>query len=417
VLTLGDLCAGHGAATLATLPDPAARALRVARAARGEAPPDDGRAVLVMHTDQTRVHAAAVGPADLTQALRAAAPAGAIVTCAGGAVVVDPEPACIEPALRGEFIVRLGEKLATVVGVRGIEGVTAAAVRAVRGCGEGGAMGGGFVIETSGGALSDAMALPGVDWRRATSNNVCEVCATLGIEAARVVLLRELVGTIGYDGTYINDRHPLMVADSMCQRGYVVPMSRHGINRGAGGGEVMKQCSYEETMEVLARAALNGDCDTMAGITACVAFGQPCSAMGTGASSALVGPQMMRGADRGARPGAAPRKRPRLMVSSMSRFGRSMDAGECLARRGGDAAARAAGAAPAAAGSRPSPPPRLAPAARARVPTATDARGGQSALAPAARTRAPVVAGAGYVPPSPEWRLQDRGGETALGKA
>ena len=54
-------------------------------------------------------------------------------------------------------------------------------------------MGGGFVIETSGGALSDAMALPGVDWRRATSNNVCEVCATLGIEAARVVLLRELV--------------------------------------------------------------------------------------------------------------------------------------------------------------------------------------------------------------------------------
>lgn len=61
-------------------------------------------------------------------------------------------------------------------------------------------------IETEGSSLQSFWAH--FDLPNAITNNVLEVERTLGIEAARIVLERELVKVLSSDGTYINARHP-----------------------------------------------------------------------------------------------------------------------------------------------------------------------------------------------------------------
>ena len=179
---------------------------------------------------------------------------------------------------------RIAMKLYGTVALAGVAGIAAAHVEHVAGCAAGGALADTHVVRAARGDLQGALAIDGVDWRRATSNNVIDVQQVLGVEAARTVLMRELYATISYDGTYISMRHIALLVDSMCHHGYVMPMSRHGINR-EKPDETLKKCSYEETMEVLANAAAFGHTDNMDGVTPSVAFGQHCTSMGTAASS------------------------------------------------------------------------------------------------------------------------------------
>lgn len=185
---------------------------------------------------------------------------------------------------RSRLIERVTKKLCLETALGGVGDISHATVHNIAGSESGGAYANATVIRAAGGSLQDCFGIDGVEWDRTYSDNICDVLVTLGIEAARTVLLRELTKTICCDGTYIDSRHLTMLVDSMCARGYLMPMSRHGINRGARD-ETMKKCSYEETMEVLATAALCGHTDNMDGVTPSVAFGQYCRSMGTAATS------------------------------------------------------------------------------------------------------------------------------------
>ena len=70
-----------------------------------------------------------------------------------------------------------------------------------------------------------------VEFERCTSNNVWETLTILGIEACAHVLFDQIKAVISFDGQYVDDRHLVLIVDSMCRNGKLMPLNRHGINR------------------------------------------------------------------------------------------------------------------------------------------------------------------------------------------
>lgn len=119
-----------------------------------------------------------------------------------------------------------------------------------------------------------------VDFTKTSSNKVPEVTAVLGIEAGRRKLLQELREAYMAYGLNINYRHYSILVDTMCQRGYMMAISRSGINRSTMCGPLMR-CSFEETVKVLMSAAAFGENDSIKGVSANLILGNQAK-VGTG---------------------------------------------------------------------------------------------------------------------------------------
>lgn len=148
-----------------------------------------------------------------------------------------------------------------------------------------------WVLETDGTNLRQVMCLDGVDFTRTYSNNCVEIFNILGIEAARAAIMKELRNVIEFDGSYVNYRHLALLCDLMTQRGHLMAITRHGINR-ADTGALMRS-SFEETVEILMEAAAVGERDDCHGIAENVMFGQM-APMGTGAFDVALDMDMLK---------------------------------------------------------------------------------------------------------------------------
>jgi DNA-directed RNA polymerase II subunit RPB1 len=131
-----------------------------------------------------------------------------------------------------------------------------------------------LVVDAAGTSLGKLLALPGIDATRTCSNDTIEVHSVLGIEAAGVTLASELCETLGFDGRYINVRHITTVMNTMTCRGFLMQLSRHGINRVEKGPLV--RCSFEETVDTVFDAACFGEFDEVNGVTVNLMLGQLC---------------------------------------------------------------------------------------------------------------------------------------------
>ncbi|KAF1954657.1 beta and beta-prime subunits of DNA dependent RNA-polymerase [Byssothecium circinans] len=147
-----------------------------------------------------------------------------------------------------------------------------------------------WVLDTNGVALADVLAIEGVNTRSTYSNSFIEVLAVLGIEAARQCLLRELFAVLSFDGSYVNHRHMAILIDIMCQRGLLMAITRHGINRNDTGA--LMRCSFEETVEILLEAAGFGELDDCRGVSENIMLGQ-LAPMGTGEFEVIMDGAML----------------------------------------------------------------------------------------------------------------------------
>ncbi|MBW0472812.1 hypothetical protein O181_012527 [Austropuccinia psidii MF-1] len=148
-----------------------------------------------------------------------------------------------------------------------------------------------WVLETDGINLKQVLCVDGVDAVRTVSNNCVEIMAVLGIEAARASLLKELRNVIEFDGSYVNYRHLSLLCDLMTNRGSLMAITRHGINR-ADTGPLMR-CSFEETVEILMDAAALGEKDHCTGVAENVLLGQ-LAPMGTGSFDVALDLDMLK---------------------------------------------------------------------------------------------------------------------------
>ena len=137
------------------------------------------------------------------------------------------------------------------------------------------------VVETCGGSLSHVMRLPEVDALRCTSNDVHNVHATLGIEAAQAVLFEQIKSTLQFDGSYTNERHLSLLCNFCTAQSALLPISRHGINRCADTG-ALSRASFEEVTDQLLEAACYGDEEETAAFSPAIMVGQRSLNVGTG---------------------------------------------------------------------------------------------------------------------------------------
>jgi DNA-directed RNA polymerase II subunit RPB1 len=161
-----------------------------------------------------------------------------------------------------------------------------------------------YSLQTDGTNLSAILGLSWVDECRTVSNDITEIYRIFGIEAARQALLNELTDVLKDSGTFISFRHLSLLVDTMCARGSMMSIDRHGMNRIIDIGPLAK-CSFEEVNVVLVKAGVFAECDKVAGVSSNVMLGQiaPC---GTGDCDVLM--DIVDNEDRDESPPTQPRK-------------------------------------------------------------------------------------------------------------
>jgi DNA-directed RNA polymerase III subunit RPC1 len=113
----------------------------------------------------------------------------------------------------------LRESLCNVV-IKGVNSVKRAAIRDNKGE---------YYLMIEGEGLRNVMATYGVDPRHTYSNNIMEVSNTLGIEAARILIIKEIKLTMENHGISIDERHLKLLADTMTYKGEVLGITRFGL--------------------------------------------------------------------------------------------------------------------------------------------------------------------------------------------
>ena len=137
-----------------------------------------------------------------------------------------------------------------------------------------------FNLVVEGTNLRAVMGVEGVDGTRTTTNHVMEAERTLGIEAARSCIIKEINDTMKAHGMSIDARHSMLLADVMTYKGEVLGITRFGMAKMKDS--VLMLASFEKTTDHLFDAALRGRVDTIDGVSECIIMGIPMP-VGTGA--------------------------------------------------------------------------------------------------------------------------------------
>lgn len=140
-----------------------------------------------------------------------------------------------------------------------------------------------WLIDTSGTNLLEILGHSKIDATRTISNDINEIYEIFGIEAARQALFNELSEVLVE--LYVNYRHIALLVDTMTNKGYLLSIDRHGINRVDIGP--LAKCSFEETTDMLIKAGIFSEIDKINGVSANIMLGQipPC---GTGDTQILI---------------------------------------------------------------------------------------------------------------------------------
>jgi DNA-directed RNA polymerase II subunit RPB1 len=141
-----------------------------------------------------------------------------------------------------------------------------------------------WILDADGTNLIEILGKVMVDSRRTISNDVNEIYQTLGVEAAREMLLNEIKEVLNDSGA-VNYRHIALLVDTMTSKGYLLSIDRHGINRSDIGP--LAKSSFEETSDMLIKAGIFSEFDKVNGVSANIMMGQipPC---GTGDTEILL---------------------------------------------------------------------------------------------------------------------------------
>ncbi|MHC1602390.1 MAG: DNA-directed RNA polymerase subunit A'' [Methermicoccaceae archaeon] len=127
--------------------------------------------------------------------------------------------------------------------------------------------------------LEQVMRLEGVDATRTKTNHIIEMGEVLGIEAARASIIHEATETLREQGLTVDIRHIMLVADMMTADGVVKSIGRHGVS--GEKASVIARAAFEETVNHLLNAGIEGTIDDLSGVTENVIVGQPIK-LGTG---------------------------------------------------------------------------------------------------------------------------------------
>ncbi|MBU0461831.1 MAG: DNA-directed RNA polymerase subunit A'' [Nanoarchaeota archaeon] len=142
-----------------------------------------------------------------------------------------------------------------------------------------------FIIITAGSNIKTVSQLEFVDATRTTTNSIHEIADQLGVEAAKQAIVNEILKVVETQGLNIDDRHVMLVADTMCNAGLIKGITRYGIV--SEKSSVLARASFETPLRHIINAALVGEIDKLTSVVENVMINQPVP-VGTGLPGLIV---------------------------------------------------------------------------------------------------------------------------------
>ncbi|MBN2094769.1 MAG: DNA-directed RNA polymerase subunit A'' [Candidatus Aenigmarchaeota archaeon] len=136
-----------------------------------------------------------------------------------------------------------------------------------------------WIVQSRGGTLKKILAIEGIDAKNTHTTNIKEMADVFGIEAARALVIRELILTLQQQGVDVDKRYIGLVADAMCVDGDVRAVGRYGLMKSKKS--ILARLNFEETIKVLFNAAVANKKDKLNTLMANLMIGQICP-VGTG---------------------------------------------------------------------------------------------------------------------------------------
>ena len=127
-----------------------------------------------------------------------------------------------------------------------------------------------------------------VDIERTISSDLHEVYNIFGVEAARNLIIDEITEIFSSSSSYINYRHIALLADLITNKGILMSIDRHGLNKSDIGP--LAKCSFEETPDIIIKAAIFNELDNIKGVSSNIMLGQEVP-VGTGSVDLLFDEQ------------------------------------------------------------------------------------------------------------------------------
>jgi DNA-directed RNA polymerase I subunit RPA1 len=111
----------------------------------------------------------------------------------------------------------------------------------------------------------------GVNPNTIASNDINAILETYGVEAARLSIVKEVLGVFGVYGINVDPRHLALIADYMTFEGKYRPMNRLGIG---GSASPFLKMSFETSMNFLTAATTRGGLDNTDSPSARIVLGR-----------------------------------------------------------------------------------------------------------------------------------------------
>ena len=122
-----------------------------------------------------------------------------------------------------------------------------------------------YVILTQGISVKQVMAIEEVDNSRIYASDIHEVYANFGIEAARQTIINEIMEVVNSQGLSINERHVILIADTMTYQGETKGMTRYGVV--ADKLNVLTKASFETPLKHISKGAIMNESNKLSSIT------------------------------------------------------------------------------------------------------------------------------------------------------
>lgn len=142
-----------------------------------------------------------------------------------------------------------------------------------------------FIVLTNGSNLQDILNVKGINKDKVFSNDIHDVKAVLGVEAARQTIIKEIKNVIDTQGLDINKRHLDLVADAMTSSGTVKGVTRMGII--TDKVSILARATFETPDKQFVNATIKGGKDELKSVIENILINQPIP-VGTGLPGLLV---------------------------------------------------------------------------------------------------------------------------------
>lgn len=151
-----------------------------------------------------------------------------------------------------------------------------------------------YVIYTMGTNLYDIRYLNNIDINNTISNDIVAVYETFGIEAARSLLLREIIYAYERAGSGVNFQHVAVLIDMMTFNGTLTSIDRHGMSKTDTGP--LSRASFEKTVDILLTAAVFSETDNMNSVSSRIMTGLVIKG-GTGYCNVILDTDMIQNSE------------------------------------------------------------------------------------------------------------------------